>query len=193
MKRITGKPDTINGIACSLQKKCFTELKKTCICVLFSVLLLSMTGSLSFGQHVKSDSANSSIILFVCEHSVARSTTAAASLNKLAKEKGLNYKAIFRGINPDSSISNETKKGLTEDGFNVTEWQPSLVSKNDLNTATEIIALDCTLSENDSLAKPIYYWNGIPAINKDYQAARNYILHKITILIEELEKKKKFK
>jgi len=167
----------------------FYKLKAMSIHFLFSVLMVSLTITLSFGQIQKEDTA--SIILFVCEHGAARSTIAAAYFNKLAKEKGLSYKAIFRGINPDTAISKDAEKGLIGDGFNVKDWRPKLLNQHDLNSASEIVALDCILNPKDSLSKRVYYWNGIPPISNDYQAARNYILQKITILVNELEQKKK--
>ena len=169
----------------------FCKLKAMSIHFLFLVLMVSLTITLSFGQIQKEDTASSSIILFVCEHGAARSTIAAAYFNRLAKERGLNYKAIFRGINPDTAISKDAENGLTGDGFNVKDWQPKLLNQYDLDSASEIVALDCILNPKDSLSKRVYYWNGIPPISKDYQAARNYILQKIAILVNELEQKKK--
>lgn len=190
MKRISKKQVYTYARACSFQHRLLARPEKTNIYILFLISLLSMTTALTFGQNLKGDSTNNTIILFVCEHGAARSTIAAAYFNKLAKERGLNYKAIFRGINPDTTLSKDAKKGLIEDGFNVSGWRPELVGKNDINTAAEIITLDCKLNANDSLSKPVYYWSGVPPISQDYQAARNYILQKIRLLIEELEQGK---
>src|SRR5438876_701713 len=123
-----------------------------------AVLILSGNFSFCFGQTGKNDSSTTSIILFVCEHGAARSTIATAYFNKLAKEKGLNYTAIFRGINPDTSLSVETKKGLTEDGFDIKDWHPKSVTPIDINSASEIITLDCNLILKDSSIRPVYQW-----------------------------------
>ncbi len=156
-----------------------------------SLAILILLGSFSFGfaQNGKNDSAAKSIILFVCEHGAARSPIATAYFNKMAKEKGLNYTAIFRGINPDTSLSVNTQKGLTEDGFDIKNWQPKLVTRNDVTSASEIITLDCILTFKDSPARPVYQWNGIPPISESYQAARNDIANKVAMLIKELELK----
>jgi len=66
-----------------------------------TVLLLSLI--LSFGQ--KSAPKK---ILFVCTHGAARSPIAAAYFNKIAKEQNLNYRAIFKGTEPDSVLTNGT-------------------------------------------------------------------------------------
>ena len=154
-----------------------------------AVLILSGSFSFCFGQNGKNDSSAKSIILFVCEHGAARSPIATAYFNKMAKERGLNYTAIFRGINPDTSLSVNTKKGLTEDGFDIKNWQPKLVTRHDINSASEVITLDCNLILKDSPARPVYQWNGTPPISESYQAARNDIANKVAILIKELELK----
>src|SRR5438552_2704780 len=100
MKQPMVKQVTINRIVRFFLSKRFPRSGEISIYFLFFILLLNATSTLSFGQNLNKDSTNNAIILFVCEHGAARSTIAAAYFNKLAKEKGLNYKAIFRGINP---------------------------------------------------------------------------------------------
>ena len=60
----------------------------------------------SIGQNMqkKNKTKSDTTILFICQHGAARSTIAAAYFNKLAKEQGLNYRAVFRGITPDSVV-----------------------------------------------------------------------------------------
>jgi len=157
---------------------------------IISFVLLIMTTSFSFGQNPNTDSSAKPIILFVCEHGAARSTIAAAYFNKLAKEKNLNYKAIFRGTDPDTSLSPDAKNGLLKDGFDIKDWQPQLVTQSDINSASEIITFDCTLPMEGNFEKPIYRWNGIPPMSKDYQVAKDQIADKVITLIEELEQKK---
>ena len=128
-------------------------------------------------------------ILFVCELGAARSTIAAVYFNKLAKEQGLNYQAIFRATNPDAILKPATIKGLTADGFDVSNQAPKLVSQTDINSADQIVTFDCNLP--DRLSKPVTQWNGIPAISNDYSLARNQIVEKVQQLINDLAKKQK--
>jgi arsenate reductase (thioredoxin) len=44
-------------------------------------------------------------VVFVCEHGAAKSVIATAYFNKLAAERGLRTRAIYRGVNPDSALS----------------------------------------------------------------------------------------
>ena len=128
-------------------------------------------------------------ILFVCEHGAARSTIATAYFNKMAEEQGLNYRAVFRGTNPDSILMPVTIKGLTEDGFDISNWTPKLVSPTDINSASEIVTFDCNIPAVDSSSKPLVKWNGIPPVSKDYKLARDQIVAKVQELIDDLAKK----
>ena len=126
-------------------------------------------------------------ILFVCTHGAARSPIAAAYFNKMAKEQNLNYRAVFKGTEPDSVLTNETTKGLMKDQFNIKDWKPEMVSENDINHANKIITFDCELPSNEISAKTVQ-WNGTPSISTDYNNARDIIKEKVNQLIKSLPK-----
>ena len=63
-------------------------------------------------------------IVFVCEHGSAKSVIAAAHFNRLAEEKGLPYRAVSRGVQPDEAIPDGVKSGLRGDGLDVSSWKP---------------------------------------------------------------------
>jgi hypothetical protein len=149
--------------------------------------LLILTNHLSMGQIVSTDSSSQPLILFVCEHGAARSTIAAAYFNKLAKKINLHYTAIFRGTDPDTSLTEQTKKGLQQDGFDIQDWLPQLVTSHDINAASYIITFDCTLPIGGNFGKPVYRWDGIPPISKDYQVARTQIVEKVVAFVKELK------
>jgi arsenate reductase (thioredoxin) len=155
-------------------------------------LLISIS---TFGQTTKAKKKTKTIetILFVCEHGAARSTIAAAYFNKLAKAQHFNYQATFRGTDPDTALTIGTKKGLTQDSFDVQNWKPLLVSKEDIEKAAQIVTFDCTLPSNISTSKPITQWNGIPAISKNYEIARDEILKKVQAFMQQLPQKKEKK
>jgi arsenate reductase (thioredoxin) len=148
-----------------------------------------MSEQLSFGQESKPGSSATNTILFVCEHGAARSTIAAAYFNKLAKENGLNYEAIFRGTDPDSTLLTGAKQGLTRDGFDIEGWRPLPVTPENARKATVIITFDCKLPVDSLPESSIQQWNGIPPISKDYEIAKNQILERVILLIRSLTKK----
>ena len=126
-------------------------------------------------------------IVFVCTHGAARSPIAAAYFNKLAKENGLNYYAVFRGTEPDTSLTKETVYGLTKDGFETSNWKPEKVSDQDVETAHKIVTFDCSIP-SAKFSEMVVEWNGTPSISEDYNAARDVIKDKVEKLIEHLKK-----
>ena len=138
-------------------------------------------------------SVSNQVILFVCEHGAARSTIAAAYFNKLAKQKKLDYTAVFRGTDPDTVLTPGTAKGLIKDSFDISGWTPKLVSDQEIKEAYKIITFDCKLPTKDSSSIAVEQWDGIPPISKDYAVARNQIAEKVNHLIAELPKTKRKK
>jgi arsenate reductase (thioredoxin) len=138
------------------------------------------------GQVPEADLSTPRIILFVCEHGAARSTIAAAYFNKLAKENGPAYKAVFRGTDPGSTITPGTKQGLIKEGFDIDGWQPQPVTESDINAASVIITFDCVLPVKVPLGKPVHQWNGIPPISQDYEISKEQIVEKVKALIKTL-------
>jgi len=127
-------------------------------------------------------------ILFVCTHGAARSPIAAAYFNRIAAERDLNFRAVFRGTQPDSVLTSGTAKGLLKDDFEISSWKPELVSENDIDKAHRIITFDCELPSNISLDRT-EQWNGTPPISTDYDKARDIIKEKVNRLVETLSKK----
>ncbi len=130
-------------------------------------------------------------IVFICEHGAARSTIAAAYFNKLANEQHLNYQAVFRGLVPDSTVSADTKNGLSKDGFETKNLITKALTKEDVETSSQIVTLNCNLESESSIAKPMQKWVEIPAIKGNYDVARDAIYAKVEAYIAELKKAKK--
>src|SRR5262249_35219238 len=147
----------------------------------------------SFGQEAEKETATSTppTILFVCEHGAAKSVIAAAYFDRLAKEQKLEYKAVFRGTNPDPTLSPVTEKGLKEDGIDTSGWKPEMVAKRDMNEAAEVITFGCTLPDGNNVASKVTDWNDIPPPSQNYQLARDEIRKRVQGLVDSLAKKEK--
>lgn len=124
-------------------------------------------------------------IMFVCPHGAARSPIAAAYFNKLAKEKGLNYHAVFRGTEPDETLSARTVEGLTADGINIDGWKPKLVSEKDIKKAHTIVTFDCTVPSGTSTALQ-EQWNGTPSPSKAFEDYRRIVKGKVQQFVDAL-------
>jgi hypothetical protein len=69
-------------------------------------LVLALTSVSARAQDIKEKSAvEAPTILFICEHGAAKSVIAAAYFDILAGERGLKYRATFRGTNPDPTLA----------------------------------------------------------------------------------------
>ena len=63
--------------------------------------------------------ARDKAVVFVCEHGAAKSVVATAYFNKLAAERGLPFRATFRGTAPQDNLSVRAVEGLKADGVTV--------------------------------------------------------------------------
>lgn len=144
------------------------------------LIVLSLTLHLVQAQNKPS-------VIFVSKHGAARSATAAAYFNKLAKEKGLNYEAYFRGTTPKDSLNSCARRGLIKDGFDVSHMLPTPVSMADVNNATKVITFDCQLPVPFH-STTLNQWDGVPLISENYDVARDQIVARVKQLIDHLPK-----
>jgi len=110
----------------------------------FSVLITAaLLLNLSFGQEGKKKEVSSTTptVLFICEHRAAKSVIAAAYFNKLAKAQRLNYRAAFRGVNPDPALNPVAERELKQDGIDTSDWKPTRLVRKDVDEASQIVTL----------------------------------------------------
>ena len=123
-------------------------------------------------------------IVFVCLHGVVNSQMAAAYFNKAAKERGLPYTAISRGIDLHSAIPVRVLDGLALDGLDPAN-SPRALTPADANGAREVLAFDAVPAERSGQANVIY-WSGVPLGINDYDGARGEIVRRIDDLLPTL-------
>lgn len=153
--------------------------------------LILFTSVLFLAVSASAQNARTETVLFVCEHGAAKSVIAASYFDKLAKERGLNYRAVFRGTNPDPVLNPIAEKGLNEDGINTRGLKPQLVTSTDLATASNVVTLGCELPDKQSVAGKVQEWNDIPSPSQDYKAARADIVKRVSQLVDDLAKKER--
>lgn len=159
----------------------------------FSVLIASgLLLNLSFGQKGKEKEASKTTptVLFVCEHGAAKSLIAAAYFDKLAKDQRINYKATFRGVNPDPALNSVAEKGLKQDGIDTSGWKPARVTQQDIDEASQVVTLGCALPAAIHLASKVTDWSDIPSPSQNYQSARDEIKNRVQRLIDDLASKR---
>jgi protein-tyrosine-phosphatase len=123
-------------------------------------------------------------IIFVCEHGAAKSISAAAYWNELARKNNLNMNAIARGTNPDSELSARTITGLQKDGLSPTEAVPQRLTLAEVESADRIISF-CELPEEYRNKKPVERWDDIPPVNENYEWACDAILSHLDHLVKK--------
>src|SRR5215212_2476175 len=87
------------------------------------------------------DPPPSPAVVFVCEHGAAKSVVATAYFNKLAAERGLPFRATFRGTTPQDDLSVRAVEGLKADGVAVPSGKPAAIGDKDVADATHIFAI----------------------------------------------------
>ena len=153
-----------------------------------SYLLLAFGVSLLVAAPVSAEetapTANKTI-LFVCLHGSVKSQVAAAHFNRIAKERGLPYTAISRGIEVDSSIPVRIRDNLKLDGLAPLDDVPQALTPAVAADAVKVIAFDAVPDDKRGVSE-VNYWTDVPPALKDYAAARDVIVHHIDDLVPTL-------
>ena len=151
-----------------------------------TVIVAAWSGIASGGQEPLVVPREASIV-FVCEHGAAKSVIAATFFNRLAAERGLRERAIYRGANPQADLSPATVKGLRDDGLLPPMDKTSPISLSEVDTATYIFAIGCTLPANAADSGKAEKWTDVPEVSDGYGAARDAIRRHVEHLIMRLQ------
>jgi protein-tyrosine-phosphatase len=127
-------------------------------------------------------------VVFVCEHGAAKSVVATAYFNKLAQERGLPYRATFRGTDPQAELSTATLKGLREDGIEIPTGKPTVISQADVDGATHVFAIGCMLPAMAKRSGKASDWTDVPE-GQGYAPMRDAIVRHVKQLLDELQRK----
>ena len=127
-------------------------------------------------------------IVFVCEHGAAKSVIATAYFNKLAAERGLPYRATFRGVNPQDDLSVRALEGLKADGLVPPTGRPLVIGDTDIQQATHIFAIGCTLPDKARQSGKSDNWSDVPD-DKGYGPMRDAIVRHVKELLDRLAAK----
>jgi arsenate reductase len=143
--------------------------------------------SLSIGQTASSTQPT---VIFVCEHGAAKSVIASAYFNKIAAERGLNARASYRGVSPQEDLSVGALKGLREDGLPLPAAKPSKIEQTDVDRATVIFAIGCTLPSMATASGKAASWDDVPD-GQGYGPMRDAIKRHVEQLVDEMVKKQR--
>lgn len=160
----------------------YDPLPKT-IVLLIAVLLIA-----SFAASAEPVLPTDTQVLFVCEHGNVKSLMAASYFNQLAKERGLSYRAISRGVAPDSTaVPPAIIAGLRAEGIDVATFHPVAVDTADISASRRVILINTALPENlQVVVAGTEQWTDVPPATTDYAAASAVLRSHVEQLIEEM-------
>jgi protein-tyrosine-phosphatase len=152
---------------------------------LFTVLTLGVVLQLAPPAYAASIEPEDKTIVFVCVHGSVKSQIAAAYFNRLARERGLPYTAVSRGIEVDAAIPASIRNRLNSDGLAPTDEVPRPLTAAEAGRAIKVVAFDSVPDDKRGVAE-VSYWSDVPPATKDYAAARDVITRHIDDLIPTL-------
>jgi len=107
--------------------------------------------------------------------------------NQLAQRRGLALRAISRGVTPDETLQAATLRGLTQDGILPSDPAPSKITEATVGSALRIVSIGVTDAPDFMKGDKLLQWNDVPAVSKDYGAARDDLLRKMESLLRGLD------
>ena len=137
---------------------------------------------------------DSQTVVFVCEHGTVKSVVALAYFRQLAQARRLNIRAISRGTAPDSGVPARVREGLRLDGLPLGPFTPVQFTLADLASAITVISFDQPkVADLVGGRVPTTQWDGLPAVSEDYRIARDSIRHRVSQLVDSLDRARRSK
>lgn len=97
-------------------------------------------------------------ILFVCVHNAGRSQVAKALFNRLARDRGLPFRAESAGTEPAGSIHPNVVLVMKEYGIDISHERPKLLTNDMAARARKVITMGCQV---DAASCPAVFIRGI--------------------------------
>ena len=105
--------------------------------------------------------------------------------NKIAADRGLGARATYRGVNPQAELSTATLNALRQDGLAPPDQRPTAITDKDVQAATVIFSIGCTLPAMATVSGKAAGWDDVPD-DQGYPAMRDAIKRHVEQLVDEL-------
>jgi arsenate reductase len=152
----------------------------------FLGVFLSSLGICQNAPHVQEEPTTAPVV-FVCEHGNVKSLIAASLFEQLAKQRGLPFRAVSRGISPDAGVPPRIVDALRSDGVETASYTPQRLTPGDVSTASRVIAIGIELPSFIRTEQiPSEVWSDVPPASVDYAAARAALLRHIDVMLDEM-------
>ena len=127
------------------------------------------------------------LVLFVCLHASAKSLIAAEYFNKRAGERGVPFRALSAGTDPDASVPPHVVAGMRGDGYDVARVVPKRLTRELAAPARIAVSFEPDLSAYVPRNCLVERWN-VPAVSDGYAIARDAIKARVDALMSKLTK-----
>ncbi len=125
-------------------------------------------------------------VLFLCPHNAAKSIIAAEYFNQKAHADGLAWRADSAGTEPAETVSPVVVAMLRQDGLDVSQVKPRLVTPAELRDSGLVVSIGCTSQELNGIMRDVEYWDDVPLVSQNPEGSREAIRRQIDELIYSL-------
>ncbi|MEM7115335.1 MAG: hypothetical protein AAF614_23035 [Chloroflexota bacterium] len=125
-------------------------------------------------------------VLFLCPHGAAKSVFAMTYFNALAAQAGLDAVATNAGTEPDLVVSPKVSAYLAQEGFDVADFVPRLLTDADLKTADLVVSLGCLTADAIPADTRCEDWSDVPLPSQAFQASRDQTYQHVAALVADL-------
>lgn len=125
-------------------------------------------------------------VLFVCQYGTVKSAIAREQFRRLAAARGLSVRVDSRGISPEDHISPALAAAVEGDGLDIRSTPVRTLAARDLSEADVIVVFDALPERFGSW--PVRDWSDLPSMNADYAVARDVLVRRIGMLLDEIER-----
>lgn len=127
-------------------------------------------------------------ILFLCPHNAAKSVLAVAHFDRLARERGLLYRADSAGTEPEATPAPAVVAALHGEGIDVSHHRPRRLTVEDLTRAHRVVSMGCNLQGIAPPGVRVEEWDDVPPVSQDLDAASAAIRRRVDGLVVDLER-----
>jgi protein-tyrosine-phosphatase len=126
-------------------------------------------------------------ILFICQYGTAKSAIAREVFRQHARLRGVDARAISRGLTLEDHISSQLQIRLQSDKIDPMADLPKTLSRRDWVKADIVVAFNPLPAEITHL--DVRDWTDLPSVNENYSEARMVLDKRIDSLLDEIQKR----
>lgn len=139
-------------------------------------------------DHSPASPESSDVVLFVCEHGVAKSLLAKLMFERYAREAGLPMRAEARATAPDAALPAWMLDGLRAKELDAGAFAPRALATSDVEGAACVVSFDLPEVADSAASCGVgrAQWDAVPMASRDFDASHAAIEARVRVLVESL-------